>query len=173
MDEHLGFFLPHLAAADHVIDQVPRTLDRERAEPGRRTDDLAHSASHLAAGLQADLMRPLRHFGGRVACVSSSMPRATARRRTGRRCVTFGDRVVVSLRQIGHGSNGLLPPAMEVEVVARLFYGGYCSGLNSMVHAHQNGGNYMIFSHLCKVFGRDLRGEPHIIRRANAHGRDG
>ena len=169
LNQHLGFFLPHLAATDHVVDQVARTLDREGAEPSRRSDHLTHGAGHLAASFQADLVRPLRHFGRGVACVCSPMPRATARSRTGRRCVTFGDRVVVSLRQIGHGSNALLPPSMEVEVVVRLFYRGYCSGLNSMVHAHQNGGNYMIFSHLCKVYGRDLRGEPHIIGKASGH----
>ena len=40
---------------------------------------------------------------------------------------------------------------MEVEMVADFSREGCCSGLNSMVLDHHNFGNYMIFSHLCKV----------------------
>ena len=117
LSQHVGFFLPHLTAAHHIRNEVARTIDGKVAQPRRGPDHVTHGPGHLAARLQADLMRPLRHFGCGVARVGGAVPRATARRRTGRRGVPFGDRVVVGLRQIGHGWSALLPPAMEVAVV--------------------------------------------------------
>ena len=53
---------------------------------------------------------------------------------------------------------------MEVEVVARRASETVEPRLLITVREHQNAGNYMIFSDLCKASRRDFRGEVYIIR---------
>ena len=113
-DQHFGLFLTHLAAADHVMDEIACTLDSEGADSGRCADHFAHRASHLATCLETDFVCTLGHFGRRVTRICGAVPRASARSRSSWGRVALDHRVVVSLRLIGHGSNALLPPNMGV-----------------------------------------------------------
>lgn len=88
-NKHVGFVGVHLAAANHVMDELASAFNGKRREACRRAHDIAHRAGHTAAGLEADFVRPPRHLGGRIAGVSAAMPRA-ATRRWRRWCWGFG-----------------------------------------------------------------------------------
>ena len=74
-DELVRFFLRHLAATDHVLDEVSCAFDCKRGETCRRTDDVAKGAGHLAAGLEADFMGTRGQLRHRVANVLAAMAR--------------------------------------------------------------------------------------------------
>ena len=76
----VGFVLGHLAAADHVLDQVTRAFDGEAREACGGIDDVFHRSRHLAACLETDLVRTSSHLGDGVADVLTAMSGATARR---------------------------------------------------------------------------------------------
>ena len=118
-DQRIGFVLIHLAAADHVLDQIARAFNREGAQAGCGADHVAHGAGHPAPSFKADLVGTRRHFCSRVPRVGRPVTGAAPRGGSGWRRVAFRERFVVSLRQIGHRWSALLPPYMEVEVVAK------------------------------------------------------
>ncbi len=69
----VGFLLRHLAAPNHVLEQIARTLEDEAGQSGGGTDDVLHGCGHLAARLQADLVRLRRHLGDGIFYVSSAV----------------------------------------------------------------------------------------------------
>src|SRR5829696_6377472 len=89
-NELVRLFLRHLAAAYHILDEIPRAFDDESTQTGSSVDDIFHRCSHLAPGFEADLMRLCRHLGDSVLDVSASVtgaPLGRNRRSTiGRRC---------------------------------------------------------------------------------------
>src|ERR1019366_4279045 len=60
--QFVGLVLRHLAAAHHVLHQVPRALNSERGEPRGGIDDIFHRGGHLTAGFHADFLRLRRHL---------------------------------------------------------------------------------------------------------------
>ena len=85
-NELVRLFLRHLSAAYHILHEVSRTFDDKSGESGSRVDDILHRGGHLAAGLEADLMRFCRHLGDSVLDVGAAMPGAPLwrnRRRSG------------------------------------------------------------------------------------------
>ena len=80
-DQLVGFFLSHLAAAYHILYQVPRAFDDESAEASGSVHHVFHRRSHFAAGLEADLVSLRRHLGDSVLDVSATVTGAALRRR--------------------------------------------------------------------------------------------
>ena len=110
LDQDITFVLPHLATADHVVNQVTGAFDGERAETGSGPDDFAHGACHLAASFKADLVGSGGHFRRGIPRVGRSVARTPPRGGGGRWGITFETQIVVNLRRVSHGANGLLPP---------------------------------------------------------------
>jgi len=75
----VGFLLRHLAATNHVLQEITRALDDEAGKSGSGADHVLHRCGHLASRLEADLMRLGRHFGDRIFYVGSTVPRAALR----------------------------------------------------------------------------------------------
>ena len=71
--QFVGFFLRHLAATNHVLEKVARALENESGEAGRGANDILHRGGHLAARLEADLVRLCRHLGDGIFYISPAM----------------------------------------------------------------------------------------------------
>src|SRR5688572_17683359 len=98
----VGFFLRHLTATDHVLNEVARALDSERGEAGRRSYHVAEGSRHLASSLEADFMSAGGKLCHRVSDILASMSGAALRWRR-RRSWLFGRRrVVVRAYRFGH-----------------------------------------------------------------------
>ena len=109
LNQDVAFLLTHLTTAHHVMHQIATAFDRKVTESGGRSDDVAHRAGHLAASLEADLVRALRHLGSSIAGVGGPVTRAATRRRSRWGRIALGRHLFISLRRISHGSNVLLP----------------------------------------------------------------
>src|SRR5438105_5909069 len=83
----VGFLLRHLAATDHVLKQIARTLENEAGESGGGADHVLHGGGHFASRLEADLVRLGRHLGDRIFYVGTAVTGAALwRNRRGHRC---------------------------------------------------------------------------------------
>ena len=80
-NQFVGFVLRHLAAADHVLNEVTRAFHRESGQTGRGIDDVFHRGGHLAAGFEAYLVGAGGHFRDGVPDVLASVAGAPTRRR--------------------------------------------------------------------------------------------
>jgi hypothetical protein len=77
----VGFVLCHLPAANHVLHELSRALQRKCREAGSRTDHVLHRRGHFATSFQADFVRTRSHFGDGVTHILPAMPRPTSWRR--------------------------------------------------------------------------------------------
>jgi hypothetical protein len=76
-DELVSFFLRHLSATDHVLDEIPGALDHKAGEPGSRVDYIFHGGGHFASGFEAYLMCLCSHFGDGVLDVRAAVAGAS------------------------------------------------------------------------------------------------
>jgi hypothetical protein len=83
--ELVSFFLRHLSAADHVLQQIARALENESGEACRSSDYVFHGCGHFATGLETDLVGLRRHLSDGIFHVCAAMPGASLRRNRRRR----------------------------------------------------------------------------------------
>lgn len=91
LNQDIGLLLIHLAASDHVVDQIARALDTERAQSCGGSNHLTHGSCHTTSGLEADFVGTLCHLGGGVPLIGSSVPGSAPRCRTRGRRVVFSE----------------------------------------------------------------------------------
>jgi len=72
----VGFLLGHLATTNHVLKKIARALEHESGQASGGANDVLHGSGHLAARLQADLVRLCRHLGDGIFYISPAMTRA-------------------------------------------------------------------------------------------------
>jgi len=87
-DQLVRLVLRHLAATNHVLNEVARAFDGESGQPGGGVDHVFHGRGHLAPGFETDLVGAGGHLGDGVPYILPTMPGTAARGGWCRRRVT-------------------------------------------------------------------------------------
>ena len=76
----IAFLRRHLAALDHVLNEIACALDGKARDSGGSTDDIFHGRGDLCPGLLTDQLRTFGQLGDRVSHVGAAMAGRTFRR---------------------------------------------------------------------------------------------